>query len=87
MTTKTLKRANELKERISELDIFLLFVRTNYVLRLFNKPLKRAKKLTLCSSDYMRPFKYYEVSGSTREKIIQILEEEREELQKELDNL
>lgn len=87
MTDDTLRRANDLKERICRLSIFISTIESNRTLRIINKPLEKAKKITLCSSDYMRPYEYYEVSRETKEKIIQILEDEKAELQQELDKL
>lgn len=87
MTSETLRKANDLRNRISDLDGFIRTIKSNYTLRIFNKPIEKAKKLTLCSTDYMRPYTCYEVSRETRERIVQVLEEERAELQKELDNL
>lgn len=87
MTSETLSKANELRKSIGDLDGFIITIKSNYTLRIFNKPLEKAKKLTLCSTDYMRPYTCYEVSKETRNRIVQVLEEERAELQKELDNL
>lgn len=87
MTDETLKRANDLKQRICRLSSFISTIKSNRALRIINKSLEKAKKITLCSSDYMRPYEYYEVSRETKEKIIQILEDEKVGLQKELDNL
>lgn len=87
MTDDTLRRANDLKERICRLRSFISAIKSNRTLRIINKPLEKAKKITLCSSDYMRPREYYEVSRETKEKIVQILEDERAGLQKELDSL
>ncbi|MCM1218981.1 MAG: hypothetical protein NC548_31250 [Lachnospiraceae bacterium] len=56
-------------------------------MKVFNRPLKKAEKMTLCSSDYMRPYTYYEVSEETRLKIIEVLKQERENIQKEFENL
>ncbi len=87
MTTDTLNKANHLQQKITELDSFIRAITDNWLLRLFNKPLKRAKRMTLCATDYMRPYAYYEVSQKTRQRILQILQEEKEELQKELSDM
>lgn len=73
MTDDTLRRANELKERIEELRIFIALAERDYALRIFRKP--------------AIPYSHYDVSGKTKEKIIQFLKEENMELQKELDKL
>ncbi len=81
MTTDTLKKAKHLEQKIMELDGFIRSVTGNWVLRVFNMPAKKAKKITLCATDYMRPYVFYEVSQDTRQRILQILKEERENLQ------
>ena len=43
--------------------------------------------MILCATDYMRPYEYYEVSQKTRERILQVLEEEIAELRNEFDML
>lgn len=87
MTTDALMKAKQLEQKITELDNFIRSVTGNWLLRVFNKPAKKAKKMTLCATDYMRPYVYYEVSQETRQRILQILKEERENLQKEFDAL
>lgn len=87
MDRNSLKRANELSTRISDLNSFICSMKNNRTLRIFDKPLKKANKLTLCATDYMRPFSYHEVSHETKERILRLLEEERDKLQEELDNL
>lgn len=87
MTDAILKRANDLEERILRLGSFIGTIKSNHTLRIFGKPLKKAKKLTLCSTDYMRQCVYYEVNSDIKDKILRILEDERAELQKELDSL
>lgn len=87
MDRNSLKRANELITRISDLNSFICSVKNNRTLRIFNKTSKKTKQLTLCATDYMRPFSYHEVSHETKERILCILEEERDKLQEELDNL
>ncbi len=87
MTTDTLSKAKHLEQKITELDGFIRTVTGNRILRVFNMPVKKAEKMTLCATDYMRPYVYYEVSQDTRQRILQILEEERENLQKEFDAL
>lgn len=87
MTVDTLNKAYRLEQKIAELDSFIRAITGNWILRVFNKPLKRAKRMTLCATDYMCPYTYYEVSQNTRQRIVQILQEEKEELEKELSNL
>lgn len=87
MTTDTLSKANHLQQKITELDSFIRAITDNRLLRVFNKPIKKAEKMTLCATDYMRPYAYYEVSQDTRQRILQILEEERESLQNKFDAL
>ncbi len=87
MTTDALMKAKQLEQKITELDNFIRSVTGSWLLRVFNKPAKKAEKMTLCATDYMRPYVYYEVSQDTRQRILQILIEERENLQKEFDAL
>lgn len=87
MTGETLKRANDLKERISRLDSFIGIAEYDPEFGIIKEPLEKAEKLTLCSSRYPLPYIYYEASEETKRKIVQILYNEKAELQKELDNL
>lgn len=87
MTTDTLKEANQLRVQIDELDRFIRTIKNNRCLRIFDVSLKRKKSMILCATDYMRPYEYYEVSQKTRERILQVLEEEIAELRNEFDML
>lgn len=87
MTDAALKRANDLKDRISRLDTFIGIAKDDPILKIIKEPLEKAEKLTLCSSRHLLPSIYYEVSEETKRKIVQILYNEKSELQKELDNL
>ncbi len=87
MTTDTLSKANHLQQKITELDSFIRAITGNRILRVFNMPVKKAEKMTLCATEYMRPYVYYEVSQDTRQRILQILKEERESLQNKFDAL
>ncbi len=83
MTDEVLSKATKIKKEISEIDIFIYLAEGRRSLNLFNKP----KKIGMTASDYMRTIEYYEASTEIREKIINLLKQEKERLEKEYETL
>lgn len=83
MTDEVLNKATKIKKEISEIDTFIYLAESRRSLSLFNKP----KKIGMTASDYMRTIEYYEASMEVREKIINLLKQEKERLEKEYKTL
>lgn len=89
MTNNDLIHANNLKDKINYLEKFILEVKSNWCIRIFNRTIKKRHrdKIGVVISDYMRPYFYYELTKEQREKLIKILEEDLEQYKKEFENM
>lgn len=89
MTNNDLIHANNLKDKINYLEKFILEVKSNWNIRIFNRTIKKRHrdKLGVVISDYMRPYHYYELTKEQREQLIKILEEDLREYKAELENM
>lgn len=89
MTNEELRKANELKDKIFKLERFIDSLKCNSNVRIFNKLLSSKEKhnISVVISDYMRPFEFYELNREQRYKLISILEDEKQEYMKQLEEM
>ena len=89
MTNEELRKANELKDKIFKLERFIDSLKYNSNVRIFNKLLSSKEKhnISVVISDYMRPFEFYELNREQRYKLISILEDEKQEYMKQLEEM
>lgn len=89
MTNDDLIHANNLKNKINNLEKFILDVNSNWNIWIFNRIIKKRHrdKLGVVISDYMRPYLYYELTKEQREKLVKILEEDLKQYKEELENM
>lgn len=89
MTTNDLFYANELKEKISKTEMFILDLKCNRTVRIFNRIIKKndRENLGVVISDYMRRYEYYELDNNQRERLIKLLEEDLSNYEKEFELL
>lgn len=82
MTDKDLKKANELKEQIGELDLFLITARN---IRTGKMVIKKPRLSFVANGYGVFTSKEFKLNNRLKNKVVEVLETELIELKKELD--